>query len=103
MSLKPFELALHHGHGACAEYLLTYEALGDLAVDFTSLEAEAGRLQHENADYKNNFRSARANVCMGYGTTRVDTVKEINEKCSRMWIFRKILHNKMSRVGVSRM
>ncbi|XP_043201330.1 uncharacterized protein LOC122370120 isoform X2 [Amphibalanus amphitrite] len=56
MSLKPFELAVHHGHSACAEYLLTYEALGDLAVDFTSLEAEAGRLQHENADYKNNFR-----------------------------------------------
>ena len=80
MSLKPFELAVHHGHGACAEYLLTYEALGDLAVDFTSLEAEAGRLQHENADYKNNFRSVGArgregDIALQYNETQRDEMK----------------------------
>ena len=55
--LKPYDVAAQTGHHACAEYLLTFETLSDLAGDFCSLEAEAARLSRHNADYKDNFRS----------------------------------------------
>lgn len=55
--LRPYDLAAQQGQHACAEYLLTYETLCDLAADFCSLEAEAARLQTENTSYKDNFRS----------------------------------------------
>ncbi|KAF0289830.1 Synphilin-1 [Amphibalanus amphitrite] len=54
--LKPYDVAAQTGHHACAEYLLTFETLADLAGDFCSLEAEAARLSRDNADYKDNFR-----------------------------------------------
>ncbi|XP_043201602.1 treacle protein-like, partial [Amphibalanus amphitrite] len=54
--LKPYDVAAQTGHHACAEYLLTFETLADLAGDFCSLEVEAARLSRDNADYKDNFR-----------------------------------------------
>ncbi|XP_037091049.1 uncharacterized protein LOC119111338, partial [Pollicipes pollicipes] len=88
MSLKPYELAVHHGHAACAEYLLTHEALGDLAVDFTSLEAEAGRLQHENGDYKNNFREEPADEPpeqLDEASELANTLHVRWQHCQRAW------------------